>query len=302
MKIAFIIPIIDEINFERTFRKISDSCEMDFDVYFAINGKLNSLFTQIRSTFANEPKVKAFMVDRPVNEHKLITLGMAMTGEYDATIIYSGKEEPNGDVIKAFISSWKSGNKIVYLKKEYSSMKRLWIKIKRGLYRMFIKMLGIFKDICAETDIQLLDQDVVKTINQLPQKNRQLRVLDSFVGYPTDIIQIEIDYKMKENKKYDEKSKAYKTYGAVSGFSLVLSLLLIAFGIVGISLKWELHPLIYISSFTVGIFGILLSSIFATRRTLVFRVGTLVEQSELNDLKNKLEKYNITNNSGKNSK
>ena len=113
MKIAFIVPVLDEINIDRTFKRISNSCDTNFDVYFAINGKLNNLFTQIRSTFANESKVKAFMVDRPVNEHKLITLGMAMTGDYDATIIYSGKEEPNNDVIKAFISSWKAGNKIV---------------------------------------------------------------------------------------------------------------------------------------------------------------------------------------------
>jgi len=295
MKLAFIIPVLDEINFERTFRKISDACDVDFDVYFAINGKMNSFFKKLRDTFSNESKVKAFIVDKPVNEHKLITIGMDMTGDYDATIIYSGKEEPNADVIKAFISSWKAGNKIVYLKKEYSGIKKLWTNIKRAFYSMIIKSMGIFKDFCAETDIQLLDKDVVKTINQLPQKNRQLRVLDSFVGYPTDVIQLEIDSKMKENKNYDEKSKAYKSYGATSIISLLLSITLIALGIIGFVLVWELHPLIYVSFFTMGIFLFILSVIFAARRTLVFRVGTLVDVVEINDLKSKTEKYNISN-------
>ena len=96
MKFAFIIPVLDEINLQRTYARISESCaDDDFDIYFAINGKLNSFFTQVRTTFLNESKVKAFMVDRPVNEHKLITLGMEMTEDYDATIIYSGKEEVN---------------------------------------------------------------------------------------------------------------------------------------------------------------------------------------------------------------
>lgn len=295
MKLAFIIPVLDEINLEKTFNKINEACDIDHDVYFAINGKLNSFFTQVRTTFLSESSVKAFMVDRPVNEHKLITLGMEMTEDYDATIIYSGKELPNVDVIKAFIASWKAGNKIVYLKKEYSGVKKIGVNIKRSIYKMGIKMLGIFKDRCAETDIQLLDSDVVKTINQLPQKNRQLRVLDSFVGYPTDIIQLEIDSKMKENKNYDEKIKSYKVCGLISMISLILAIALIAVGIVGISLRWEISSVLYITLFVLGLFGLILSFVFSIKKQLHFRVGQIFELGELKDLANKLEKYNISN-------
>ena len=295
MKVAFIVPVLSEINLQKTFNRISESCtDDDFDVYFAINGKLNSFFTQVRTTFLNESRVKAFMVDRPVNEHKLITLGMEMTEEYDATIIYSGKEEPNKDVIKAFLSSWKAGNRIVYLKKEYSGFKKIWVKLKRAIYSLGIKMLGIFKDRCAETDIQLLDQDVVKTINQLPAKNRQLRVLDSFVGYPTDVIQLEIDYKMKENKNYDEKIKAYKVCGIASLGCILLALITISLGVVGIVLNWSMSAVIYITLFAVGLLSLVMSFVFATRKALHFRVGQPNEIPELNDLRNKLEKYNIT--------
>lgn len=295
MKIAFIVPVLDEINLEKTFNRINEACDIDHDVFFAINGKLNSFFTQVRSTFLSESSVKAFMVDRPVDEHKLITLGMEMTEDYDATIIYSGKELPNVDVIKAFIASWKAGNKIVYLKKEYSGIKKLGVNLKRSIYKAGIKMLGIFKDRCAETDIQLLDSDVVKTINQLPQKNRQLRVLDSFVGYPTDIIQLEIDGKMKENKNYDEKIKAYKVCGLISIISLVVALSLLVVGILGIALAWEISAIVYITLFVLGVFGLVLSYIYAIKKQLHYRVGQLFELGELKDLSNKMEKYNISN-------
>ena len=295
MKVAFIIPVLSEIDLTKTYNKINEACDIEHDIFFAINGKLNSFFTQVRTTFLNDSSVKAFMVDRPVNEHKLITLGMDMTEDYDATIIYSGKEIPNVDVIKAFLSSWSAGNKIVYLKKQYSGFKKLWVNIKRSIYSLGIKMLGIFKDRCAETDIQLLDQDVVKTINQLPQKNRQLRVLDSFVGYPTDVIQLEIDSKMKENKNYDEKIKAYKSCGFISSLSLIIGLLSIAAGVAGILLSWTISPVVYIALFTLGIFSLILSFVFATKKQLHFRVGQLFELAEINDLRNKLEKYNIAN-------
>ena len=296
MKIAFIVPVLGEIDLQKTFNRINESCTDDnFDIYFAINGKLNSFFTQVRTTFLNESRVKAFMVDRPVNEHKLITLGMEMTEEYDATIIYSGKELPNKDVVKAFISSWKAGNKIVYLKKEYSGFKKLWVKLKRAWYALGIKMLGIFKDRCAETDIQLLDQDVVITINQLPAKNRQLRVLDSFVGYPIDVIQLEIDSKSKENKFYDEKIKAYTlcNIGWISCLFGGIALLMV--GVIGVTLHWTIPAVLYITLFAVGLLALIFSFVFGTKKTLHFRVGQITEISELNDLRNKIEKYNITN-------
>lgn len=296
MKIAFIVPVLGEINLQKTFSRISESCtDDDFDIYFAINGKLNSFFTLVRSTFLSESRVKAFMVDRPISEHKLITLGMELTEDYDATIVYSGKELPNKDVIKAFLSSWKAGNKIVYLKKEYSGFKKLWVKLKRAWYSLGIKMLGIFKDRCAETDIQLLDQDVVKTINQLPAKNRQLRVLDSFVGYPIDVIQLEIDSKSKENKLYEEKIKAYKVC-SISALSCFLGgLVLIALGVVGIMFSWTIPAVVYILLFCSGLLALILSFVFDTKKNLHLRVGQVNDIPELNDLRNKIEKYNISN-------
>jgi len=296
MKIAFIVPVLSEINLEKTFSRISESCTDDeFEIYFAINGKLNSFFTLVRTTFLNDSRVKAFMVDRPISEHKLITLGMELTEDYDATIIYSGKELPNKDVIKAFISSWKAGNKIVYLKKEYSGIKKLAVKLKRAWYSLGIKMLGIFKDRCAETDIQLLDQDVVKTINQLPAKNRQLRVLDSFVGYPIDVIQLELDSKSKDNKLYDEKIKAYHVCKALSLSFILLSLICIALAALGIAFNWNISIVIYVVLFATALLGIIMSFVFTTKKTLHHRVGQMFEIPELNDLRNKLEKYNITN-------
>ena len=295
MKIAFIIPVLDEVNLQRTFNRINEACDVDFDIYFAINGKLNSFFTNVRSTYLNESRVKAFMADRPVNEHKLITLGMEMTEDYDATIIYSGKEDVNTDVMKAFIASWKAGNKIVYLKKQFYGPRNLWINFKRGLYSMGIKMLGIFQDRSAETDIQLLDQDVVKTINQLPQKNRQLRVLDSFVGFPIDVIQLEIDNKEKENKLYIEKNKSYKLCKISAIACALLSVICLALPIVSILLEWNLPALLYIFLFALGGCTLVLSYVFTIKKTLNLRVGEPNEISELNDLRNKIEKYNITN-------
>ena len=213
MKLGFIIPLLDEYDIEKNFNTIAKSCEdcgVEFDVIFALNSKLNAVFTKIRNTYVEDKRVKAFMVDRPVDHHRLITLSMEECEDYDATVIYSGKEDVNGDVIKAFITSYEAGNKIVYLKKVYRGFKKLLVGFKSIFYKIGIKFLGVFKDLDAENDIQLLDSDVVKTINQLPGKNRQLRTLDSLLYYTTDIIHLEVDSKEVINQNYTVKDKDIK--------------------------------------------------------------------------------------------
>lgn len=294
MKIAFLIPVLEDIDISRTYDIIKESCDgTDFEIIFAINGKLNRLFTNLRNTFIDKSEVRAFMIDRPEDEHKLITIGMSYCNDYDATIIYSAKEEPNIDVIRAFITSWKAGNKIVYLKKEYSGLKNIVVSLKRAVYRTCIKMLGIFNDQCAETDIQLLDQDVVQTINQLPSKNRQLRVLDSFVGYSTDVIQLEIDSKVKENRTYISKPKSASTCNLVASVSLLALIVCIGLFVANNSLHWNLPILAIVGILVLAVGTAVISWIYYTKSSLLLRIGQLYDMNDLRDIENKLEKYNI---------
>ena len=101
-------------------------------------------------------------------------------------------------------------------------------------------------------------------------------------------------YTVKENKVYDEKIKAYHVckISAVSCF--FLSLISIALGVVGIVLGWSLPAVVYILLFALGALSIVMSFVFTTKKTLHYRVGQVFEIPELNDLRNKIEKYNIT--------
>lgn len=295
MKIAFIIPVLSECDVEQRFNAIKTACEdsnVDFDVIYAFNEKLNNEFSKVRSVFIDQKNVRAFKVNKTVNQHKLITIAMRSCEYYDATIIYSGKETINVDVIKAFITSWKSGNKVVYLKKVYSGFKKLWLSIKNSVYWLGTKLMGVFKDMGAETDIQLLDKDVVVTINQLPEKNRHLRTLDSFIGYNIDIIKMEVDSKIKDSKYYIEKTQKYKIAGIMAWVFLGICLSLLAIGVLSVSLGWKLRLIanifIWLGSALFGLFSL----VFYTRKNLLVRVGDSEDMSDLKEIEGKMEVYN----------
>ncbi len=296
MKVGFVIPVLAECNVGECYETIESACNdcgCEFEVMFAFNGKLNSTFSKVRSTYIENKKVKAFKIDQNVNEHKLITVALNFCADYDATIIYSAKETINADVIKAFITSWKAGNKLVYLKKVYSFPKKIWVGLQRLVYSLGTKIMGLFKDFNAETDIQLLDKDVVKTINQLPEKNRHLRTLDSFIGYNYDIIKMEVDSKMKDKRQYIEKTKSYKVSSALSTAFMVLSMavfivcLLIPILNLNVRAIWLIT--LWLLWFVLLAFGV----VFYTRKMLALRVGKTVPAKEIDALYKNIEKYNF---------
>ena len=134
-------------------------------------------------------------------------------------------------------------------------------------------------------------------MNHLPNKNRHLRVLDSFVGYNTDIIYIKEDNNVKYDKKYFDKPRSFyicKTLSYVClGFSLVFLLILI----LSLSLSWKVNfiwNLVFLLGFALlGFMYIIL----ATKATLHKRVGDQLSKQELTSLTSNMEKYNISNKS-----
>ena len=296
MKIGFVIPLMADYDIEKAYNNIEKACfdcKVDFEVLFAINSNLNGLFTEIRNQYVENSKVRAFMLNNSVDEHKLITLAMGYCEGYDATIIYSGKEVVNDDVVRAFITSWQAGNKIVYLKKVYTGIKKFWYNIKDFFYRIGMKMIGLFRDIMAENDIQLLDLDVVKTINQLPAKNQQLRTLDSFIGYNSDIIHIEISEKQKEDLAYKTQSKSYFTAKVLCLTFLAVSVIGLVISILAISLKWNMPAYVHVILWAIFVCLGILSFIYNTKRTLACRIGSPINAAELESISEKSEKYNM---------
>lgn len=296
MKIGFVVPVIKEFDIDLAYNNIEKACldcKAEFEIIFALNTNLNTTFTNIRSKFVENSKVSAFMVDKKVEQHQLITIAMEYCEGFDATVIYTAKEDFNVEVIKAFITSWQAGNKIVYLKKIYTGFNKFMQSVGRAFYNIGTKVVGVYKDMHTENDIQLLDRDVVLTINKLPEKNRQLRTLDSFIGYPYDIIHMQINKPSGKSKEYDEKPKKFYTnislayvFLALSCLSLITDFVLIIAnvkaGLLGHFLLWF------------AVFAFLYAFIiYFTKAKLVTRVGVPQDREEIKSLTEKIEKYNI---------
>ena len=299
MKLVFLLPVMHEFDAREQYNTIEATCKeikTDFDVIYVLNGNMQKMFADIRNTFIDNDNVRAIKMMSDVNEHKLITVGMRYCEDYSATIIYSCKEEINANVIKAFVTSWKSGNNIVYLKKTRTGIKKFFQNIGLFFYNLGIKILKIYRDFNSENDIQLLDQEVVKTINQLPEKNRQLRILDSFVGFNSEVVSV-VDNKKNRNveveKKYKSISKNYTYSLTFSIITEIIFLCCLIFQIVALAIPLELGLIGEILLIAIIFGSAILGLLFITKTVLNYRVGDYIQVQEIGLLDEKAEKYNL---------
>lgn len=299
MKIVFLLPVMHEYDFSSQYDSIAKTCKelkTDFDVIYVLNGNMRKIFADIRNTFIEKDNVRAIKMMSDVNEHKLITVGMRYCENYSATIIYSSKEEVNTNVIKAFIKSWRAGNKIVYLKKTRTGFKKIFQSLGLSIYNAGVKVINIYKDFGGETDIQLLDLEVAKTINQLPEKNRQLRILDCFVGFKNDVIKV-VDNKTKKNndvaKKYTDISKNYKYSLVFYIMTLVVFIVSLGFQITALCLNMSLGLIGEILLVSIILGSAFIGLILIAKTRLSYRIGDFVQVQEINNLDDKSEKYNL---------
>lgn len=100
----------------------------------------------------------------------------------DAVILLDGDLQDPPELIEAFFQKWQKGYDVVYgirVKREATPFLRIAYK---AFYRVFRALSYIPVPLDAG-DFSLIDRRVVDTLNKLPESNRFLRGLRSWVGF-----------------------------------------------------------------------------------------------------------------------
>ena len=99
----------------------------------------------------------------------------------DAVVVMDADLQDPPEVLPEFIAEWKKGNDVVYAIRE--KRKESWLK--RGCYALFYRMLQRVANIdipLDSGDFCIMDRKVVDILNRMPERNRFVRGIRSWVG------------------------------------------------------------------------------------------------------------------------
>ena len=205
-KISVVIPMYfeEEVAMEcynRTENVLKKLEQFDYEIIFDREKASKDKTLEILEEIAkNDLKVKVISLSRNFGHQAAVTAGLKFTTG-DAVVIMDADMQDPPEVIEEMVSLWEKGNDVIYAKRKTRKGETAF---KLFTAKMFYKVLNGLSDVEIPKDtgdFRLADRKVVDVINSLPEHNKFLRGLFSWVGFK----QTPLEYERKE--RYAGKTK-----------------------------------------------------------------------------------------------
>lgn len=254
-KISVVVPMYYEeevVNecYTRLNNVFKELKKYDYEFIFVNDGSRDRTLELLEKIAMDDKKVKIISFSRNFGHQCAVTAGLKFTTG-DAVIIIDADMQDPPELIKEMIDLWEAGNEVIYAKRK---ARRGESRFKLFTAKMFYRVLDGLSDVKIPQDtgdFRLADKKVINVINDLPEHNKFLRGLFSWVGYR----QIPIEYERKERfagkTKYPLKkmiklaidgiisfsNKPLKILGVIGIFSIIISFGILIYSLISYLFK-----------------------------------------------------------------
>ncbi len=254
-KISVIIPMyyeeeVAEECYKRMTSVLQNIENYDYEIICINDGSKDKTLTILENLAIKDKRLKVLSFSRNFGHQCAVTAGLKyVTG--DAIVIIDADLQDPPELIPKMLKLWEAGNDVIYGKRKTRDGESAF---KLFTAKMFYKTLNALSDVEIPKDtgdFRLVDRKVVDTINSLPEHNKFLRGLFSWVGYK----QIPFQYERKERfagkTKYPLKkmlklasdgiisfsTKPLKIVGGLGIISIVISFILLIYALISYIFK-----------------------------------------------------------------
>lgn len=204
----------DEKNIEALYSRLSKvlrESTPDYEIIYVNDNSPDNSETVLRNLASKDKRLIVINHSRNFGAQAAFTSGMVQsTG--DAVVLMDGDLQDPPELIIEFIKKWQEGYKVVCgtRKKREKSMGKFKESLYHQFYILFNKLAYVNMPLDAG-EFSLIDRIVVDHMNSLPERDRFIRGLRSWVGYNSTCIPYE------RPERYDG-GKSVSTRGFFSAF------------------------------------------------------------------------------------
>lgn len=249
-KISVVIPMYNEEEVAKTsylrIQKVLEELEQyDYEMIFVNDGSKDKTLELLEEMAQKNEKVKILSFARNFGHQAAVTAGIRyVTG--DAIVIIDADLQDPPELLPEMIALWEEGNEVIYgqrkSRKGESAFKLLTAK-------MFYNTLNALSDVEIPKDtgdFRLVDRKVIDVINSLPEHNKFLRGLFSWVGFKQKAYRYERQERQAGKTKYPFKkmwklatdgiisfsTKPLKIVGGLGFLTIILSIGILIYSLV----------------------------------------------------------------------
>jgi dolichol-phosphate mannosyltransferase len=183
-EISVVLPVFNEeqnlpVLYER-LKAVLDGEGLTYEIVFVDDGSSDGSTAMLWKLAEMDPHVRVVELARNFGHQVAISAGLDFA-RGDAVIVMDADLQDPPEVLPQFIAEWRAGNDVVYAIRE--RRKESWPK--RMAYTAFYRMLRKVSNVeipLDAGDFCIMDRRVVNLLQSMPERNRFVRGIRSWVG------------------------------------------------------------------------------------------------------------------------
>ncbi len=221
MLVTIIIPCFNEDQvIEQTYNRICSSLDkFNLEIIFVDDGSSDNTLQILTNLSINDKRVKIIEFSRNFGHQPAVSSGLFYSNGDCVVIIDADLQDPP-EIIPKMIDLWKEGYEVIYGQRK-NRKENIVKRMSYYIFYRFYKMIANIDVALDSGDFCLMDRKVVRTINQLPEKNRFLRGLRSWAGFKQTSFPYERDTRQAGEPKYDFRMLLNLAWDGIFNFSII---------------------------------------------------------------------------------
>lgn len=238
-KYSIVVPVYNEQEaiplFHEAIVPVMESLKDPYEIIFVNDGSKDNTLAVLTELAKKDKNVKVANFSRNFGQQAAIFCGLELS-QGDAVIDMDVDLQDPVAAIPLMVEKWKEGYEIVHGKRSKRKGESIFKKVTSSIYLKFLKMISGMDIPKNVGEFKLFDRKVVDTIVSMPEHNRYLRGLTSWVGYKQTEIEFVRNERSAGKTKYGlKKLVKLAGNGIVSYSTWPLSLAMVAGIIFGLA-------------------------------------------------------------------
>lgn len=189
-----------------------------FEVVIVDDGSADHTHQILKRWSAQRPELRVIRLSRNFGHQAAITAGIAAANGDCVVVMDSDLQDPPS-VIPLMLERWRSGVDVVYAVRRKRDGDT-WLK--KRLAHAFYRVLGRLSDTPIPTDtgdFRLMSRNVVNTLNAMPERDRYIRGMVSWVGFTQEPLEFDRAGRHAGEPKYSLGKSMRLAMAGIVGFS-----------------------------------------------------------------------------------
>lgn len=250
-KISIVVPMYYEEEmvdtcYQELKKVLGKLKKYDYEIIFVNDGSQDKTLFLLEKIAKVDKKTKVISLSRNFGHQAAVSAGLKHVSGDVAVIIDADLQDPP-KVIPQMIKLWEKGYEVIYGKRKLRKGESFFKLFTAKMYYKVLNHLSSVNIPKDTGDFRLIDRKVIDVINSLPEHNKFLRGLYSFIGFKQIEILYERDKRYAGKTKYTLKKMLKLSSDGIIGFSykplsfiFILSILFLLVSIISLVLVFTI--------------------------------------------------------------